>query len=514
MEQEFGFRVGDVATLCLYFVGIIGLGIWTTKKIKETEDFFVGGRSMPGWAVGLSMLGTAISSVTFLAYPGSAFEGNWSRLVPGLMLPIAAIVGITFFVVFYRRSLFVSAYQYFERRFGVWGRTYGCIICSLGSFYRMGTILFLLSLPIRVLTGWDLLTIIIAVGVLVTIYTVLGGIEAVIWTDVVQTFFLVLGGLVTIAVIFLKVPGGAPEVIGMAAEAGKFDLTVSFDFNFAKATFWMFALTGIVGNIQEFSADQIKIQRYAAPKTDGMAKRAALTVGLGCIPIWSLFMFVGTCIWVFYHVFPESLISGVRADEVYPHFILTQLPVGLGGFVIAAVMAAAMSSIDSSMNASATVITVDIYKRLLVKNKTDQHYLKTARIITVFAGLFMIVCAWSLTLLNMKTFLDIGFFLGAVFAGGLGGLFLLGFFFKRTNSQGAIIGIGTAVLVILWCTLSHLGVFPKSIASPIHPFVINVAGNFTALIVGYIASLFFPAPSKKLLAGATWWTRGEKRLDV
>lgn len=462
---------------------------------------------MPGWAVGLSMLATAISSVTFLAYPGSAYEGNWSRLVQGLMLPMAALVGVVFFIVYYRRSLFVSAYQYFEKRFGSWGRSYASIVYLFGQIFRMGTVLFLLSIAIEVLTKWNVLTIIIIVGILVTLYTMLGGLEAVIWTDVVQTFFLVLGGVVTILIVFLKVKGGMFEVVRVATDAGKFDLTTSWDFDLTRDTFWIFAFSGIIGNIQEFSTDQIKIQRYAAPSTDGGAKRAAWTVGLGCIPVWSLFMLVGTCLWVFYHIFPEHLTAGLRPDQVFPHFILTQLPVGFGGFVIAAVMAAAMSTIDSSLNATATVISVDWYRRYFVKDRDDKYYLKTARIITIILGILMVIAAWSLTKLKMKTFLDIGFFLGAVFAGGLGGLFLLGFFFKRANGQGALVGVSVGILVILWLTLSHLKALPESISSSIHPFIINVFGNLTVLIVGYIASLFWPAPTDHQLKRATWWTR-------
>ena len=175
MQEQFGIRFGDIVTIAIYFIGLIGLGLWTTRKIKKTDDYFVGGRSMPGWAVGISMLGTAISSVTFLAYPGSAFEGNWSRLVPGFMLPIAAVVAILFFVEFYRRSGFVSAYEYFEKRFGGWGRSYASFVYILYAVYRVGTVLFLLALPVKVLTGWSLGSIIIVVGILVTVYTVLGG---------------------------------------------------------------------------------------------------------------------------------------------------------------------------------------------------------------------------------------------------------------------------------------------------------------------------------------------------
>ena len=172
------FRTGDIITLALYLVGTVGLGVWCAKRARSTEGYFLGSRSIPGWAIGISMLGTAISSVTFLAYPGSAYSGNWSRLVQGLMLPFAAVIGVTYFVTFYRRLRVTSAYEYLEDRFGPWGRSYGCLLFSSMSAYRMGVILYLLSLPLKAMTGWQVEYIIVVTGVLVTFYTVLGGLEA------------------------------------------------------------------------------------------------------------------------------------------------------------------------------------------------------------------------------------------------------------------------------------------------------------------------------------------------
>ncbi len=574
MASSFIFRGGDVLAIVLYFVLLIVVGIWTTKKIKGSEDFFVGGRSMPGWAVGFSLLGTAISSITFLAYPGSAFAGNWSRLVPGFMLPIAAFIGIIFFVVFYRRSGFVSAYEYFEKRFGSWGRSYASFVYIVSQTFRVGSVLFLLALPVRVMTGWSLASIIVLVGVLVTLYTVLGGLEAVIWTDVLQTIVLILGGLVTILVVVLDVKGGLGEVFRLATVAGKFKISTSWQWNLARDTFWTLALTGLISNVQEFSTDQVKIQRYLAPATDREAKGAAWMVGLGCIPIWMLFMFVGTSIWVFYQLHPGALAAGMRPDEVFPHFILTQLPVGVGGFVIAAVMAAAMSTIDSGLNAVATIMTVDWYQKFFVKNRDDRHYLNMARILTLVVGVLGIGAAYYLSTLEMRTFLDLAFFLASVFSAGLGGFFLLGFFFKRVNNQGAVVGVVAGLLVILWLTLSNMttfnvtdqtlsqlqqkglstelvqkvaalkdkpirgkgeffnqledtigrdkanrykllilesaestGILPLTLSSSVHPFVINVFGNLTVLLVGWLASFFWARPTEEQLRKTTWWTR-------
>ncbi len=506
METAVGIQWGDLFALVLYFGAVLLIGFWCSTRLKDTECYFVGGRKLPGWAVGISMLGTAISSVTFLAYPGSAYAMNWSRLVPGLMLPIAAIAAIYLFVPFYRKARLVSAYEYLELRFGAWARVYGCIMWSVAQFYRMGIILFLLALPVKSMTGFDLYSIIIVMGILVTIYTVLGGIEAVIWTDVMQTIVLLLGGLFCIATVFIEVPGGPGTVIAKALENGKFDLAFSFEWNFAEDTFWVLVLNGLFLFLQEFASDQTKIQRYCAAKNDKAARNAVWIGGVGCIPVWATFMFVGTCLWVYYQTFPETIVDQIRSDQVFPHFILTQLPLGLAGFVIAAVMAAAMSSIDSCMNGSATVITSDLYRRHLAPGRQDGHYLNVARFVTALAGVLMIICSLLLTQIREDTILDIGFFIAAIFSAGLGGLFFLGFISKRTNSQGAAIGIVLTVLVTIWLTFSELGWLPEAYSSRIHKFIINFFSNMVAFVVGYFASYLFPKPNQEKLANLTWWT--------
>ena len=514
---------GHIITVLIYAGAMLALGWWAKGRITGTEGFFVGGRSIPGWAVGLSMLGTAISSVTFLAYPGSAFTGNWSRLVPGMMLPITTIVAVYFFVVFYRRSLFVSAYEYFERRFGNWGRSYTSALWSLGSIYRMGTILYLISVAIQSFTGWDFVTVMLITALLVTAYTMLGGLEAVIWTDVVQTVVLVFGGIVTVVMVFLHFPGGAPQVMGIAWAASKFDLVVSWDFSFVRDTFWVLALSGFVGNIQEFATDQTKIQRYAAAKSDKDGVLATWTVGLGCIPLWSLFMLVGTVLWVFYmqawimpdgsvwefaRDMPGAVPNGTPADGVYPFFIMTQMNPYIGGLVISAVLAAAMSSIDSSMNGTATVFTADFYRRHIAKNRDDQHYLMVARVTTVILGFLMSMVSYGLYALGKDSILDTLFTFGSVMAGGLGGFFLCGFLFRRVNAIGAGIGLGVGVLSIIWMSFSpHLDWFPQEYAFGWHPFIISVVGNVVVFSVGLLASLFFRKPTPEKIGNMTWWTR-------
>ncbi len=522
MPESIGIRTADLLTLILYFGIIIVIGLWCSMRLKNTEGYFVGGRKMPGWAVGVSMLGTAISSVTFLAYPGNAFDKDWRMLVPGLMIPFAVILAAFIFVPFYRRARLVSVYEYLERRFGTWARIYGCLMWSLHSFFRMGIILFLLSLPISSMTGFNLYGVILVMGLLVTIYTVVGGIEAVIWTDVLQTVVLILGGIFCIVIVFTDLPNGSTTVFSEGAANNKFNLSVNFSFTFAAETIYVLALFGLFQNLQEFVSDQTRIQRYCAPSSDRGAKFAIWLGGLGCIPVWALFMFVGTCMWVFYQHFPEEAVRQMKPDQVFPHFILTQLPLGFAGFVIAAVIAAAMSSIDSSMNGTATVLTSDLYRRHIQPGKGDRHYLFVARLITGIAGTGMILWALMLTRIE-ESILPIAFAIYAILAGGLGGLFFIGIFTKRANSQGALIGIVCAILVTLWMTVSELAnnpdligttffqtILPDPVQSPFHRLMINVLSNMAAFLVGYFASWFFAPPTFEQLDDLTIWTVPEQ----
>ncbi|MBI1387589.1 MAG: sodium/solute symporter [bacterium] len=511
MEPISGIRTGDLFTLFVYFAAMLAIGVYCGKRMTGTEGYFVGGRRMPGWAVGISMLGTAISSVTFLAYPGSAFEGNWSLIVPGLTVPLAVILAIYLFIPYYRRANLVSVNEYLEMRFAPWARAYGCVAWSIMQFFRMGIILYLVALAINAMSGYSIDAIILFMGVLIVVYTVLGGIEAVIWTDVIQTIVLLLGGVVCIVTVFFDVPGGMGTVFSEAWANSKFDLSASLNFDFTSGTLWVLLLYGLNQNLQEFAADQTKVQRFCAPSTNRKAIDAALIGGVGCIPTWAIFMFVGTCLWVYYQHFTELLPVGVAKDQVFPHFILTELPIGVSGFVIAAVLAAAMSSIDSSLNGTSAVLTTDIYRRFLVRDRDDAHYLNMARILTLACGVGMILSSWGLNfivehqLIEQNTVLDMTFFFYAVLAGGVGGLFFLGFFSKRANAQGALTGAILAVIVTLWLSYGVLNPSAEG-GAPLHKFMIGVVSNFAAFVVGYFASFLFAKPADEQIDNLTAWT--------
>ena len=198
----------DFVVLVVYVAAIVGMGCWFAKRSSKSEEFMVAGRSLAGWVVGLSIFGTYVSSISFLANPGKSYADNWNPFVFSLSLPIAAWVATRYFVPFYRNGSEVSAYGHLEHRFGPWARTYAVVCFLLTQVARVGTILYLVALALSPMIGWDIRTIILITGVLVTVYTMLGGIEAVIWTDVIQSVVLTAGILVSLGIVLTGMPEG------------------------------------------------------------------------------------------------------------------------------------------------------------------------------------------------------------------------------------------------------------------------------------------------------------------
>ncbi|MFH1743016.1 MAG: sodium:solute symporter [bacterium] len=500
-------RNGDLFTIVTYFSLTLGIGFWCMRKNRSSEDYFVGGRRIPGWAVGISYIGAAISSITFLAYPGNAYAKDWNLLVPGLMLPFAAYIGGWIFAPFYRACRYTSAYEYLEGRFSPGIRLYGVVMYGIQQAWRLGSVLYLLSIPIQKMTGWDPVFVILVVGVTTTIYSVVGGVEAVIWTDVMQTLVFLLGGLGCVTIVFMWPGVGPAKVFETAFADNKFNLTADTAFSFTRETIWVLVLWGFISNIQEHVSDQIKIQRYCAVPSDRAAKNSVMFNGVMCIPVWCLFMFIGTCLYAFYKVVSDPALSGLKSDQVFPHFILTRMPVGMSGLVIAGILAAAMSTLSATMNAVATVATVDIYKRYFVRDRDDRHYLTSGKVFSLIAGLAMIVTALLVQRTRQDTFLPMSFFITSVTVGGLAGLFCIGFFSTRTNTAGMYVGIIANVLVTIYLTLSAIdGVLPEAIRSPTHKFMIGVFSNIVCFVVGYLASFFFQTPGSEKVDRATFWT--------
>jgi solute:Na+ symporter, SSS family len=499
MESSLHFV--DYLVLFTYLLFIVLFGLSFARKQKSTAHYFAASGGLPSWAVGLSILATLISSVTFLAYPGAGYASNWILLVQGLMVPIVLVFLVNFIVPLYRKVIGISTYEYFEKRFGYVARLYTSFAFTMAHFSKMGTVFFLLALALSSMAGFNIYAVIIVLGVIIILYTLVGGIEAVIWLDVIQGLMLFMGGLLCLIVMFYVAPVNPFEMISFAWENDKIGFG-PYDWDFTRLTFVVIALNGIFYAIQKYGTDQTIVQRYLTARTHKEAVKASLVGVLLCVPVWTLFMFVGSMLFSFYGLSDFEVPDGTRPDAVFPFFITTQLPIGVTGLILAALSAAALSSLDSDLNSLAAVGVEDYYKRLR-PNKPDKHYLNVGRSIVVGCGIAALGVAFMYVQAEGETVLGIVFALYAIFSGGIAGLFLLGVFTKRANKQGVLVGIIACILFTGWAMLTSVNIGPGG--KPLlnlgnfnythHSYMLGVYTHFILFGVGYATSFLFPKHS-------------------
>jgi SSS family solute:Na+ symporter len=477
----------DLAVLLAYLVGVTGFGCWFYWRNRDSEQYMSAGRSLPGWAVGLSIFGSYVSSISFLGNPGKAYGDNWNAFVFALPLPIAVWVAVRWFLPFYRRTGEVSAYSHLERRFGPWARNYAVICYILTQVARLGTILYLLGLALVPLTGWDIRVIISIVGLIIVVYPMLGGTEAVIWTGVAQALVLIGGAVVCVTTLLLTMPEGPAQVFQIAIEYHKFSLG-SLAPSLSSPTIWVMLLFGFVGNLQSFAIEQGYVQRYITARSDRDAARSVWLGAMLYIPISAAFFFIGTALYAFYQAKPDLLPASLNAlahpDAVFPYYISRQLPVGLAGLVIAGLCAAAM---DSNLSSLATLFLRDVYQRHWRPAASEKESMRVLHLSSLTFGAISIGAA--LAMIHIKSALDLWWELAAIFGGGLLGLFLLGFISKKADNRAALTGVGAGLGVIIWMTLSpYWSWLPAAWRSPFHAFLVTVFGTATILIVGLLVA--------------------------
>lgn len=484
----------DFVVLAAYFVMTMGVGFYFFLKGKssDTEGFTVGGRALSGILVGLSILGTFVSSISFLALPGSAYTGNWNSFVFSLSLPIATIIAIRYFVPFYRNSNEISAYHHLEMRFGPWARLYTGMCFLLMQIVRMGAVTFLMALPMQALLGWDIKVIILITGVSVVLYSMVGGIVAVIWTDAIQALILIAGAVVCAIVLVYRLPEGPSQMFSIAMEHNKFSLG-SFGPSVMENTFWVVLIYGTFINLNNFGIDQGYAQRYVAARTDAEACKSLWLGGMLYVPLSVVFFFIGTALFAFYEVFPERLPAGLEGDRVFPYFIVHELPTGVTGLLIAAIFAAAMSTISTNINSGSTIFMTDVYKRYLRPNATDKDMMRALYGSTLVIGTIGIGIAFLM--IQAKGILDAWWKLQGIFAGGMLGLFLLGMISRRAGNVAAVTGVVVGVLLIAWMTLSPLATaLPDGLKNPMHNYMTVVVGTSVIVLVGMLVAQLAPRP--------------------
>ena len=489
----------DYLIIIISVLGAVAIGMYFARRQKSSDKFFTGGRNIPSWAIGISIMSTLISSITFLAYPAMGYSSNWILLVQGIMVPIVLVFIIGFIVPLFRQVIGISAYEYFEKRFGIVARLYSSLAFSLMHFSKTGTVIFLLSLALSSVMGLDLLTTVWVLTLVVTFVTVLGGLEGVIWMDVFQGIWLMGGGLICIAFLLFLPDEGISEIFRVIGEAEKISFA-PWDFDFSQLTVIVLVINGMFYAVQKYGTDQTIVQRYLAASSDKKAIRASFIGVLLSVPLWTMFMFIGTLLYAYYQLSPELLPEGMLAEGVFPYFIATELWVVLKGFIIAALIAAAISTISSDFNCLSAIGVTDFYERFKSK-VTDAQKLKMGRIIIVASGVLAAFIGTLYVKWGGEGVLGVIFGLYAIFSAGIVGMFLLGLIVKRANTKGLYIGMIACVLFTAWGTLTTTEVNTEGIPGvlwdlgqfnfPHHTYMLGVYSHIVLFVFGWLGSYFF-----------------------
>jgi solute:Na+ symporter, SSS family len=469
----------DILVIVIYFLLISGLGYYYSKRQKNTEDFFRGGQRIPFWAAGISIFGTALSPITFMAIPAKTYSTDWSYFLLNMSIFLSLPLVILLFIPYYRQKKLNTPYEYLEIRFSSIIRLLGSCCFILNQIGRIGVILFLPSIALNLVTGVDIFLCIALMGGVSLIYTLMGGIEAVIWTDVVQVFVLMGGVSLSLILIIIDTENGFSGIIEQAKIYGKFN---AFDLTFSlkEPTVWVMLFGGFFINLTTYGTDHTMVQRYLVTPTQKEAQKSLWIGALLTIPATFIFFFMGTALFVFYQVNPSALNNNfINNDAIFPWYIVSQLPSGVSGILIAAIFAAAMSSLSSSMNSGAASFSADIYDRYgFVWNKDP---LKMARWTTLCIGMMGILFALFMATADIKSLWDqFNKILGLIF-GSLGGVFMLGLLTKKANTKGVLIGI------VVSFTIQLIISFQQSV----HLLLYAATGMISCFISGYFGSLLF-----------------------
>ena len=474
---------------------MVAVGVYFTRKNKNTNDFFRGGKRIPWWAAGCSIFATMLSSLTYTGVPSKAFAQDWVYAIGNFMIPVVAVVAVFVALPFYRRIDVTSAYEYLERRFSRAVRLFGSGSFTLFHIFRMAVVLSLTGLALAVATPLTPVQSVLLMGVLSIIYCTMGGIEAVIWTDTIQTVVLLGGAVLALILLVMGTEGGVSGSLQIAWDADKFRLAnFHGDVTSAQLALWVVVLGALGQNLSSYTADQAVVQRYMTTPDQRLAARSIWTNAVLTIPATLLFFGIGTALFAFYRCHPTKLDPTITTDQIFPLFIAEELPVGLAGLIVAGIFSAAQSTVSTSMNSTSAAIVTDFIRPLeIVKN--EQRYLVVARSITLLTGMLGMMLGVVFVDPNIRSLFDTFIKVIGLFMGVLGGLFVLGVLTRRANARGALLGafVGTATMFYLWQF------------TQVNGYLYTLCGIVTCFVAGYLASWILGGQDREL-RGLTIYT--------
>jgi SSS family transporter len=439
----------DLAIIALYLVGITLFGLRFRKRQRSLRDYFLAGRDIPWWAIALSIVAAETSTLTIISIPGLAYDTNLTFLQVVMGYVVGRVVISFVLLPQYFRSDLYTAYELIERRFGRGLRSVTAGLFLLTRAAAEGVRIYAVSIVVSIALGTGEVASIAIITVLTLIYTFEGGLAAVIWTDVVQTAIYVGGTLVGLVTILHLVPGGWTAIHAAAASAGKlqvFDFSTNF---WLPYTFWAGVIGGTAFTTASHGTDQLFVQRLLAARSQKQSVTALLSSGVAILFQFALFLIVGIMLWAFYRV-PSANFG--KPDRIYPTFIVSQMPHGISGLLIAAILAAAMSNLSAALNSLSSSTIMDFVLRL--RPQTDERArMRLSRLATFFWAMLLFGLA-VLALHKVGRVVEVGLQIASVAYGAMLGVFLLGVLTKRANQRGAMVGMlfGFSLELYLWRT--------------------------------------------------------------
>lgn len=504
------FSIIDYIVIVVYLVGVAAVGIWISGRQKSTSDYFLGSRDIPWWAVLFSVVATETSTLTFISIPAVSYGGNLTFLQITFGYIVGRILVSIYFLPKYYEGELSTAYQFLGDRFGQSMRNVTSTTFMVTRLLADGVRLFATAIPLAVIlrmggafVGWtdfDVYLISIAVISTITIfYTLIGGIKAVIWMDVIQMGVYVGGAILAGIILVNSISGGFGAAMDLASSADKLQvLDFGFDMPFSEFiaepyTFFTALIGGAVFSVASHGTDQLIVQRLLTTRNIQDSKKALIWSGVVVALQFALFLIVGLLLYSFYNAQPAEALGLATDDEIFAKFIVEGLPVGLSGFIIAALFAAAMSSLSSSLNSLASATTLDLYKPYWGKNNTKAQDLKISRIFTFIWAIIITASAFFFAYLQLQqgeqpAVVEVGLSIASYTYGGLLGAFLLGRLFSEPDKTDALIGFFAGLVSLLFMVKGPLqDLLPGSglaIAWPLYTLV----GSIIVLIVGNVCA--------------------------
>ncbi|MDI6766292.1 MAG: sodium:solute symporter [Bacteroidota bacterium] len=463
-----GFSTLDYLIVLIYLFGIAILGVISGGKQSSSKDYFLGGRNLPWWAVCFAIVATETSTLTFISIPGLAYLTNLNFLQVTFGYLIGRIVVSFIFLPAYQKGELQTAYALLANRFGSKTRNVASITFMFTRLIADGVRLFATAIPLAILMkGWNTLTFlsneqiyifsIIVMAVITLVYTYIGGVRAVIWTDVVQMFIYLIGAFAAAIVIIGDLPNGLQSMIDAAIPSGKLAV-VNFGFDksfedFIRTPYTLIAsvLGGAFLSMASHGTDQLIVQRLLTVRTLKDRQRALIGSGVIVIIQFAIFLFIGVLLYSYYGGMTLAQLNVLKADEIFPKFIIEHIPSGLSGLIIAGLLAAAMSTLSGSVNSLASAVMLDFYKPYFGKNLSDKKELSISRLVSLLWAILLVGMAIFFIYSGSKSLVEIALSVASFTYGGLLGIFLLGVLNNNVQQSEAIISffVGITVMIIV-----------------------------------------------------------------